>query len=117
MSRVVTGWAAALALSTLAAGCKKGEEPAPVEASGNTPCEMSYSAREKLARDVEKSGTSRKKLLPRDEYLTTCAALPEELQKCLVISYVMEHGDTCQAARDKLDAAGEEKFSKLVSGE
>jgi hypothetical protein len=29
MSRIVIGWAAALALSTSAAGCKKSEEPAP----------------------------------------------------------------------------------------
>ncbi|UQA60380.1 hypothetical protein [Polyangium aurulentum] len=89
-------------------------------AKGDTPCEQSYATLEAMAAAAEKAGApaeTRKKLRPKDKYLASCKELPEEMQKCLVLGYVMEHGDQCQAAKDKLDAAGQEKLKKLMSGE
>jgi hypothetical protein len=116
MSRVVIGWAAALALSTSAAGCKKSEEPAPANATGNTPCETSYSTLEGIAKASAPAG-EQKRLMPKDQFLASCKELPPQLQKCLVLGYAMEHGDTCQEARNKLDPAGQERLRKLMSGE
>jgi hypothetical protein len=116
MSRVVIGWAAALALSTSAAGCTNNEEPAPADTKGNTPCEMSYGALEAIAKAGAPAG-ARKKLMAKDQFLASCKELPPALQKCLVLGYAMEHGDTCQEARNELDPAGQERLRKLMSGE
>ena len=114
---------AALPLMLIATGNPgkpSGALDAAASAKGNTPCEQSYATLEAMAAAAEKAGapaSARKKLRPRDEFLASCKELPEEVQKCLVLGYVMEHGDRCQEAKNKLDAAGQEKFKKLMSGE
>ena len=68
---------------------------------GATPCESAYNAF-KASEDVAKAQNAKAvvlKLAPRDAFLQQCAALPKELQACLVPDHLARHRDECARAK------------------
>ena len=82
---------------------------------GGPPCEEAYNGLDAMVKSLEKKfgKGDGKGLPPKREFLATCEELPEANQRCLVMSYAMDHAVECAEAKDKLDPKLAAKMKKL----
>lgn len=92
------------------------QEAANAQAAGGTSCEQAYNGAAAMVRVMhEQMGDQVPAQLPsRPEFLAACATLPEEMQRCLIVSYAMSHGQECQQAQQRVDPAIMRRVDELM---
>ncbi len=53
---------------------------------------------------------------PRERFLRACAELPPGVQRCLDVTYHIQHAEACRAARDRVDPALRARVQALMAG-
>ena len=53
---------------------------------------------------------------PRERFLRACAELPPDVQRCLDVTYHIQHAEACRAARDRVDPALRARVQALMAG-
>jgi hypothetical protein len=84
------------------------------EAHGATPCERAFDGYDQMRAAVEHTHPA-PKLAPREVFLSTCAQLPPEVQRCLELRYSVAHTKECQEAQAHLDPALQTKLQSLIA--
>jgi len=117
--------------SPAAAGPAAPEGPGPAEdgerksvedAIGSKPpapsgdlCETAYGSMRATIDAMNKRGPkSQAAMPPKERFLTACAELPEEMQRCMGIRYHMAHQKECKAAADAVDPELKARVQKMM---
>ena len=53
---------------------------------------------------------------PRERFLRACAELPPDVQRCLDVTYHIQHAEACRAARNRVDPALRARVQALMAG-
>lgn len=74
-------------------------------AEGGDNCDRAYAGAVAMARALHQqmgSATNGEASLPpRDEFVTACRDLPEEVQQCMIVSYSIQNQEECQRVREQ----------------
>jgi hypothetical protein len=89
---------------------------AAADPTGATPCERAYDGLTTMRATAARAqlGSEPTPLPPRERFVTTCSALPPEVQKCLELRQAVAHVKECQDAVARLDSAAQQRLQQLL---
>lgn len=85
---------------------------------GASLCDAAYESAAELVRVVrERFPDDARDLPPRELFTTACERMPENVQRCMLVRYAVEHQEECAQAQEALPAADRERMERLLGGE
>ena len=91
-------------------------------AEGSDDCERGYNGLVAMVGALQQQldamgGGQRQPLPDQGAFLSACRELPTEVQRCLVVSYALEHRAECEAAKNQLDPEVRARIQRLMAGQ
>lgn len=82
-----------------------------------TPCEQAHASFGVMmqALATKMPGRNFPPPTPREEFLRACNALPEPMQRCLIIGHAMANAEQCRALKDQLDPETRARIQALIT--
>lgn len=90
---------------------------AAVPSEGEDLCGTSYRGLQAMTEQLRRTMPEQPSnpLPPRDAFLEVCRDMPQEVQRCLVISYAVDHQEECETQSTNLDPALRARIDALMN--